>query len=859
MHVLSLRVRWSCVAFHPWFVAAVVLAVSSASAQQRVLPEDLDKTVARVVAAKDSPEEGVELGLACLAALSESPDPELEGQVRLALGVALVALERFTEAFDHLQAGARLAGEAGNNKSLAHCRWLQAAAAFQLGQLDDAVDAATDGLEAATSAGWDAATWRLANTLGLAEERRGDSHAALRAYGIGQEVAERLARESGDREGVRVLLGNIGIAYMNLGELDQALEIFQRVLQMTLESPSRYGLDSALANVGDALILLDRTNEAEGYHLRALALRRETGSEVELALSYCSIGAIYLELDKPEAALAEFDKALEIRQRLELAPDVAATLTLMAQAYAALDRDDEALNTARRGLALTDQLQMKGRRAAVLQSLAAVHEQLGDHGSAIKVIREAAQLEREQRSIETRRQLAAFRAEFDARENEQQIALLTRTSDLQELALSKRRYERNALLVGAMFLSLAAIAGWLAWASLRRATKRIEGLERDRLRSDKLESIGVLAGGIAHDFNNILAAAMGNLSLLRLETQRGDEDRALLDDAEQALRQGAGLSKQLLSFSKGGFLERKIRAFEPLLRQATHLALSGSASKAELETARDLWCADIDAEQIRQVFTNLILNADQAMPNGGTIRVRAENVHPHPDPQGKQSHGPSVRVTIADQGVGIDPSIKDRVFDPYFTTKKEGTGLGLALAYAIIRRHAGAIDHGLSPGGGTEFEVLIPAVPGAQEPPEPTEEGIRLGRGRVLVMDDDPLIQRVYSSALTRLGYECELAENGHEAIERFEQAQRDSRPFRAVILDLTIPGGMGGGEAVSELLRRDPDVRAIVASGYSNDRLLENFQEAGFVAALPKPFQLATLSRALEEALQSRAPVEAT
>ena len=816
----------------------------------RQAPPELRRRVERLVVGEGSAELRIELGHGCLAELKKTPDPELELEVWLGLGEAYSEQERFQEAWDHLGEGTRLARELDAHDSLAQGLWLRAVAAFNLGRLEDSIDVSIEGIQAADKVHWDGIRWRLASNLGLAYERLGDSEAALEALKKGQESAQRVAERDGNIRGLSVLLGNIGVVYLHLGELDQALGIFEDALEMSRDAGAPLVRSTALANLGDVLIRLDRLDEAYGYHQQALELRREQGSEAELALSYFSLGAIHQKRGEPEAALAEYEKSLEIRHRLGLRPETAPTLSMMAESFAALERDEEALAAALSSLDLADRLELRGRRGKILESLATVYSDLGDHAKAVEALREVLTLERERRSVEIQSRLAEFHAELETRQQQYQIEELSRKRELQELALKNQKFQRNALLVGALFVSGAAVAGWFAWASLRKALKKIRNLEQDRIRADKLDSIGLLAGGIAHDFNNILATVVGNLSVLRLEEPGSASTDEILQDIDQALGQGRELSTQLLSFAKGGVLARETQALEPLLRQATSLALSGSRSKASISIAPDLWWSSVDAGQLRQLVTNLVLNADQAMPEGGTITLRAENTAIESNGGGVLPVGDYVRITIGDEGAGIAPGIKDKIFDPYFTTKEEGTGLGLALAYAIVRRHHGSIDCRPNPAGGTVLEFLFPAVKTPGERLKPSTEKILKGTGRVLVMDDDPLICRLYSSSLGRLGYESLVTSDGRSALAEFEKGLAQASPFDAVILDLTIPGGMGGQETLRLLRQVDPDIRAIVASGYSADHVLENYEEAGFAAALPKPFTIAALSQAVEHAI---------
>jgi len=385
--------------------------------------------------------------------------------------------------------------------------------------------------------------------------------------------------------------------------------------------------------------------------------------------------------------------------------------------------------------------------------------------------------------------------------------------------------------------------------NLRDVTER-RRLEEERLRSSKLESLSLLAGGLAHDFNNILTAALGNLSLAEVKVGDGGDPSANFTAAESALLRAKGLTSQLLAFARGGAPVRKTANLHELIRDTCSFVLAGSRSRAEILVEEGLWPATVDSDQLSQVLGNLLVNASQAMEDGGRITVRAENATVEDGGNGPLGGGPFVRVTVADTGVGIPPENLSRVFDPYFTTKASGSGLGLAVSYAIVRRHGGDITLSSVQGRGTTVSVLVPASPGATVVPPAGRFGSTEGKGRVLVMDDMPELRQLYRQALVTLGYEPAVASDGEEAVRLYREALAGGCPFACVIMDLTVPGGMGGTAALAELKRVDPGVRAIVASGYSNDPALEDFQAAGFAGRLAKPFTFSEMGRVVEEVL---------
>jgi len=384
---------------------------------------------------------------------------------------------------------------------------------------------------------------------------------------------------------------------------------------------------------------------------------------------------------------------------------------------------------------------------------------------------------------------------------------------------------------------------------VRDVTERLK-LEEERVKSGKLESIGVLAGGIAHDFNNILTTIIGNISLAALDLPASSEPRQALGLAETACWRARDLTQQLLTFAKGGAPVRRAARLQELIQDSARFATPGSNVRCEFTLPDDLWPIEADKGQISQVIHNLVLNSEQAMPGGGTIEIRAENLH---TPEGNALGLPAgryVRIGVQDHGLGIPPEHLSKIFDPYFTTKQRGSGLGLATAYSIIKRHDGLISVESQLGKGTRFDIYLPATDKAPQVAVGSGAPTALGRGTILVMDDEPMIRRTVQSALKRLGYDVLLANDGAEAVSIFSQRQARSEPVDAVILDLTVPGGMGGLEAFGHLRKLDARVKAIVSSGYSNDPVMSDYQAYGFCGVAAKPYTAEALGRAIEAVL---------
>jgi PAS domain S-box-containing protein len=379
-------------------------------------------------------------------------------------------------------------------------------------------------------------------------------------------------------------------------------------------------------------------------------------------------------------------------------------------------------------------------------------------------------------------------------------------------------------------------------------------LEEERLKTQKLESIGTLAGGIAHDFNNLLQGVFGYISLAKMSLNNKEKSATALEQAEKALHQSVNLTTQLLTFSKGGKPVRKPVNIRLVIENATRFALSGSRSESHIVADDNLWWADVDEGQIGQVIQNIILNADQAMPVGGRVEIRAKNVQaPSKDLPQALKKEKYVVVAIEDNGIGIAAEYLDRIFDPYFTTKVKGSGLGLATSYSIIRNHNGLINVKSEPGKGTIFTIYLPATTAAVQQEKQIEQTL-LSKAeytsRILVMDDEKVVRDVAGELIIALGHEVEFAKHGDEAIEMYKAALKGQRPFDVVILDLTIRGGMGGLETVQQLLKMDPNVKAIVSSGYSDDAVTANYEKQGFKAFMNKPYDVNALREVLNRML---------
>jgi PAS domain S-box-containing protein len=384
----------------------------------------------------------------------------------------------------------------------------------------------------------------------------------------------------------------------------------------------------------------------------------------------------------------------------------------------------------------------------------------------------------------------------------------------------------------------------------KQAEASLSQLSASMERTAKLESLGVLAAGIAHDFNNLLGGLFGHLDLARARLDARSAARPHLELANEAFERARALTGQLLAFAKGGTPVRKVGSLATCIRQCAEFALSGSNVKVELDLEPGLWNAEFDSNQLAQAFDNLVINAKQAMPSGGTLRILGRNVLAEQGPALELAAGRYVKLSFADHGPGISAAILQRIFDPFFTTKAEGSGIGLTAAYAILKKHDGHIEVESRVGTGATFHVWVPATaePAAQLAPAPGETPG--GQGLVLVMDDDDMVRHMASSMLAHLGYEAIATCDGSEALERARALLSEGRRLSAAMLDLTVRSGEGGRDTVGPLAKLLPGLPIIASSGYSDDPVMADPVLFGFSASLHKPFRLGELAELLARLL---------
>ncbi len=381
-------------------------------------------------------------------------------------------------------------------------------------------------------------------------------------------------------------------------------------------------------------------------------------------------------------------------------------------------------------------------------------------------------------------------------------------------------------------------------------------LAEEQQRVEKLESVGLLASGIAHDFNNILTAILGNISLARMEAEPDSEIQKILEETERASLRASELAGRLLTFSRAEPPVKKLVCLAELLRDTAGTALRRSNVKCAFSIPADLWTAEVDAGQVSQVIHNLVINALQAMPAGGTIELLAKNMALiETQALGRSlpiKEGDYVRISVADHGGGIPAEHLDKIFDPFFISRRKGNGLGLATAFSIARQHGGHLSVESKPGSGSTFYLYLPAFTQTTAPRQDKKEAMKAtGKVRILVMDDEKAVRTVAGRMLKHLGHDdVEFASDGAEAVRLYKAAMESGNPFSVAILDLTVPAGMGGDVAISKLLKIDPGVKAIVSSGYADESAIVSYSDYGFSGVVAKPYTIEELGKVLQDAM---------
>lgn len=377
---------------------------------------------------------------------------------------------------------------------------------------------------------------------------------------------------------------------------------------------------------------------------------------------------------------------------------------------------------------------------------------------------------------------------------------------------------------------------WVRYEMGMDITER-KKIRNDLLRFQKLESLSLLAGGIAHDFNNILTSILGHISLATMLLDPEDEAYEMLSEIEKSSIFARELTQQLLTYAKGEHLVTEVTDILELLRESASFTLRGSNVSCKFIKPKEIWHVTVDRARMSQVINNLIINARQAMPGGGVVEIAVDNIEIEADSLLPLKEGKYVKISLKDQGMGIPEQHLQQIFDPYFTTKQKGSGLGLATVYSTIKKHGGYITAESEMGKGARFSFFLPASAGKIKVRKEKKCDFKVSKGRILLMDDDLSVLKVSGRLLEHIGYEVEVSLEGAQALRKYEDSKTGGKPFDLVIMDLTIPGGMGGRQAIKELLEMDPNARVIVSSGYSDDDVMANYRNYGFIGAVAKPY----------------------
>lgn len=789
-----------------------------------------------------------------LAELGTPPPPGKELYFRMETGFALAELNRLPEAQSQFQRSLQLSKELDHPSMVITNLSSLVDIAFQLGSLVSARELCLEAIEVAESMDRSDLVQLMSTNLGSVELRLGNHSAAVEAYTEALELHE----EDHDPLSFATLLSNLATAYLSLSDHENAQAVLERAYPIMVEAENHEGIAAVLSNQGESYLLANDPTRALKLLKRSLELRTNHGLEGAASISHRGIGQALLALGRTEEALESIERALSIQRRLSLGPEIVASLTVLAEAYSSIDLFKEAETSALEGERLAYEMSMRDRHILTLDALVSAYVGQGDFKTALQYSRQIRGVLLANSSADLAEALVESQGQYDLQHDNHELTLLRKENEL-------KRQQREFMIVGFWVLLIVALAGWVfylvkgrvlrrlaeAHGELRVANESIEArnqqledamdevqlLQDDRRRADKLESIGVLAAGIAHDFNNVLAIVLGNVSMAKEVVDFRSEGVLLLENAESAVDQGRRLSTQLLAFSKGGEPVLELHSLDTVVRSVAGLAVAGSTSSLTFDLAPDLLPAEIDLGQISQLLNNLVINAIQAMPTGGTIHITGRNF--------TSDLGPAVRISVADNGPGVPEETRERVFDPYFTTKKSGTGLGLPTAHAIASRHGGTLRMRGTEVGAT-FELDLPAVTDRVPTRASDDRTPAGGTGRVLVLDDDPLILTFYARALSKLGYEPLLAQEAEQAILSYRKSCDAGSPIGLVILDITLPGGRGGVEVFQEMRLMNPGICAIVASGYSDAPVMANYKDAGFAGALAKPFDLKALANAL-------------
>lgn len=836
-------------------------------------------------------------------------DDALRADAAYQAGFVEWRMGNYAAAREKAEAARRLQAPRGDSTALARTMNLIGGIHFSESANDAALESYLGALRMSEAIGDEPSAARALNNIGLVYWDVGRNEEALTSLNRALAIHERL----GPKANLRNTLSNVGLVLIELKRHREGLAYLERVLAMDLEAGDLYGQAKVFSNLGSAVGELGEWDRAARYHEQALALRTQIGDKEGIARSSVSLGLVWIRQGKARAAIPLFEQATALASSINDLRDEADGYGALSKALEAGGDHARALSAFQRFHDLQTKLDAgesrrrvaelearyksreRDREIAALTTLAASRREqlrwliagsvvlgaslilLGfSYVHRVRAQKALEQSEQRYRALFQNSVVPTFLIDAETRRvielNEPARALCGSATGIEAKAVEPewvRRALTQALEPGGAE-ALASDDRWTdahgarRWTEIRgssvtlghracrlvavRDATELRTEEEARQQEDKLRSLGVLAGGIAHDFNNALMSIAGYVELAK-DAEPVPQGQ-MLDRAAAAAMAARDLTTQLLSFARGGEPQRRVTNIGRLLHDTVMLAGAGSRMRVSVDTPDDLWNASVDSGQFRQVVSNLVINAQQATAEGGYLRVTARNVvgafgaGATPDRQ-------FVRIDFADNGQGLPADVRHRVFEPYFTTKLGGTGLGLTTAFTICRNHGGALTVESDEGRGTTFSAYFPASTEAVVETEPGA-AVRLeGHARILVLDDEPMVRDILVRMLRQFGFAVEAVADGQRAVERYVEELRKRTPFDLLIMDLTIPGGMGGLQAMAEIRSHDPGARAIVASGYSDDPTMANYRDAGFVAALAKPFRRTDLAQVLDTVLK--------
>lgn len=717
------------------------------------------------------------------------------------------------------------------------------------------------------------------NNIGIIYDEWKEYDNALAYYSKAIQLFEELE----DKQGIAFSYNNIGVVYESQVHYAQAIEYYHKSLVIKEEIGDKRGIASSYMNIGSLHKEQEEYDRALEYSSSALDIFEEIGDKRNIAGSNNQIGSILSRLKSYDSALIHLQKGLQLSLKIGMKENEGDSYQYLSELYQAQGDFEQALTYYRKYSGLRENIfnDTSAEKTAQMQ-VRYETEKKAKEAEIYRGIFENTPIGMYRISPEKHILMANFALVnmlgYSSSEDLVRYNLHDEPCNSEYPFLAFSNYFKDEDVVRGQESIWSSRNGSSIYVrescrSVRDESGNIVHYEgtveditnikqaEDALRESedklqKLESLGTLAGGIAHDFNNLLTSLFGNIAIAKMKLSEDHPGFRFLEEAENAMNRATNLTRQLLTFAKGGEPVKENVNLGEIVRDVTRFDLSGSNVMPVFEFKDDLWIANIDKGQIQQVFSNLTMNASQSMPDGGHLYIKLENVDNSEHIVPNLDADKYIKVTVRDEGTGIDKKHLHRIFDPYFSTKQTGSGLGLSMVYSIITRHKGQISTDSKPGTGTTFTLYLPASDARQlkETEQSGDEPSILERTtRILVMDDEDMVLGTIASMLEIIGYSIETSTGGEQAIEMYKQSIDAGKPFDIVIMDLTIPAGIGGKEAVKELLKINPEAKVIASSGYSTDPIMTDYSKYGFRGRLAKPFSMVELKKEVTRVIEER------